>query len=295
MFLLLELIIKFLFSLLFLTSLLLATQHQIHLTPSQKKWLIDNPTLYVGADSNWKPIEFKSKDKTVGYSVDLLNSIAKIIGVDIKYVDIKSFEQLQEMVINKEVVMFSALIKTDNRMKYLRFSDYYLILDTSICTLKKKKVDNLHQLKSKRVAIVKGYAISEFIKKDYPYINLIEVNTTKEALSLLEDSKADAYLDATQTLKFYLEDNNYENLILTDTPSYKLELSFAVDKNEKVLLEILQKVLYTIQEHEKESLIQKWFQVDRYENKHFIIKLFILFGLLTVFVYIYILKNEKYR
>lgn len=295
MFLILEALIKFLFSLVLLTSFLLATQHKIHLTPSQKKWLIDNPTLYVGTDFNWKPIEFKSQDKTVGYSVDLLNSVANIIGVKIKHVEIKSFKQLRDMLTNKDVIMFSALIKTDTRMKYLRFTDHYLTLKTSICTLKDKKIDNLHELKYKKVAVVKGYAISEFLRKDYPYINLIEVDTTKKALDLLQNSKVDAYLDATQILKFYLKDNSYKNLILIDTPSYELELSFAVDKNEKVLLQILQKVLYSIQDYEKESLAQKWFQIDSYENKHLIIKLFILFGLLATFVYIYILKSEKYR
>ena len=53
----------------------------VQFTEEEKAWISANPELNVGNERFWPPIDFYSDGEAIGYSIDLMNLIAKQIDV----------------------------------------------------------------------------------------------------------------------------------------------------------------------------------------------------------------------
>ncbi len=111
--------------------------------------------------------------------------------------------------------------------------------------------------------MIKGHANIEFIKENYPQINILIVNNLDEMAKAVGFSKADAFVTipivAMNTLKrLGIRVIPTGEALFKNNKPKNLNLSLATSKNNILLRDILQKAMNHVTYQEKEEIERKW-------------------------------------
>ena len=92
-------------------------------------------------------------------------------------------------------------------------------------------VGNMHQLEGKKVAVVDGYAVCDWIPRDFPGVELVKVKTTKAGIDLLQAREVFAFVDNMLVIGYYLAQLKMINLKIAGETPYLNAQSMAVRKD----------------------------------------------------------------
>ena len=236
------------------------------LSEEERAWLRAHPVVRVGCDPHWAPIEFRDeKGEFQGIAIDYLRQIEALLGVHLEFIGEKTWEQLQEMVFTGEVDVFPALAWTRERAERLVLTEPYLTFPIMVFARDEVAyVGDLRELHGKRVAIVRSYAIEEWLARDHAEIELVRAKTVSDALDLLQTDEADAYIGTIVNTSYYLERRGYTNIRVVGQTPYMYDQRFAIRADAPLLASAFQKALAAIPEARRNAIYQKWVSV-RYE------------------------------
>jgi signal transduction histidine kinase/ABC-type nitrate/sulfonate/bicarbonate transport system substrate-binding protein/DNA-binding response OmpR family regulator len=234
--------------------------HKIVLTEKEKAWIKEHPTVIVGGGPDWAPFDFiDSKDRYTGIANDYLTLISKKTGLKFDVQVDKWSNNLQKMKENK-IDLLNAVYYTDERAAYMNYTkpyfemlDYFFIRDDL-------NISTLQELDGKRVAMPKGYAQGDILKKEFPKIKIVTVDTFIEAIDAVLQNRADALFDTYVSLSYVLKKNSISTII--PFKSYRCKgnkkLHMSTPKNKPLLAKIIDKGLLAITDDEKEKIYNRW-------------------------------------
>ena len=232
---------------------------KIQLTPDEKAWLKAHPVIRVGIDREFRPIEYLDENgKYAGISASYLKAISEKLGINFDIISDRDWNDLKEGVRMRTVDMLSAALKTPERKKYMRFSDPYLSLTkVIIADSKVSYLKGLSELDGKKMAIIKGFAVSELLARDYPGIEQIEVADMQEALKKVAYGEAFAFIGVLTATSYYIDKLRLSNLKVVGQTSYFDDLRFAVRSDWPQWQGILQKALDAIPQQKREAIYKQ--------------------------------------
>ncbi len=243
-------------------------QQELHLTVREKEWLKNHPIIRVGVDPSFAPLEFIGKDGSHhGIAIDFLKMVEKELGVTFKIQDGHSWDELIQMGIKRELDMFPAMLKTSKRAEHYLFTTPYTSFPISIFVRNDSDyVNSIKYLGDKKLAIIKGNATEEFIRRDFPDLPLLPVESTEAALKAIQKGDAYAMISNQVSASYYIAKQGILDLKIGGDTPYKLQLTFASRSDWPELNSILQKALNTISEEQKRAFYKKWFSIT-YEHQ----------------------------
>jgi signal transduction histidine kinase/ABC-type nitrate/sulfonate/bicarbonate transport system substrate-binding protein/DNA-binding NarL/FixJ family response regulator len=234
--------------------------NKIVLTKEEREWIKKHPKVIVGGGPDWAPFDFvDSKGKYIGIANDYLNLISEKTGLKFDVQVDKWSNNLQKMKESK-IDLLDAVYYTDQRATYMNYTkpyfemlDYFFIRDDlNISTIK--------DLNGKRVAMPKGYAHGDILKKEFPKIKIVAVDTFLEAIYAVLENRADALFDTYVSLSYVLKKNSISTII--PFKSYRSKgnkkLHMSTSKNRPLLTRIIDKGLLAITDDEKEKIYNRW-------------------------------------
>tara|TARA_R110000737_G_scaffold34232_2_gene52654 strand:- start:9648 stop:14405 length:4758 start_codon:yes stop_codon:yes gene_type:complete len=237
----------------------------INLTQPEKQYLRNNPIIRVQNDGNYPPFNYMIDGKPSGYSIDLINLMVSMLGVNVELIKGKSWVEYMSMLKRNEIDVLINTIDIESRRSFARFTEPYFEIATFAVsrTNEFNAIISRDQLAGKRIALTKGYAINDKLKELLPQSIFIPVKDTAAALNLISSNQADVYFEAVAVLDYYMTKNMMSNLQLVPISS-DLEVdnqyfSLATNKYNTRLLSILQKTLNAIPDIEQIKLKRKWF------------------------------------
>ena len=236
----------------------------VTLTASEKAWINKHPEIRLGVDPNWHPYEYVDENGQLqGIVSDYIGLLNRRLGIDLKIIPDMSWLQLMEAMPERGVDVFSSIVKTPEREKYLSYTDPYLLLDWVIVRSKETpSIKSLEDFEERIVAVADGYATKSFIEKQYPKIQILPKATTYDVLQSVVDGKADAALVERVTANMIIHSYRMYSLEIDQQVIQKdIPLSFAVRSDLPELVQILNKGLSSITPEESEMIAQKWMAV----------------------------------
>ncbi|MDX1795241.1 MAG: transporter substrate-binding domain-containing protein [Hydrogenovibrio sp.] len=252
---------KLVFSLLCLLSF---QANALVLTPKESQWIKQHPTITLGSDYAWPPYDFVDQNqKHSGISADYLQLIEQKTGLKIK---IKSgvWNDILQQAKARKLDGLACAVKTAEREKYFLFSTPYTSMPLAIVTKGHKQVASLKSLAGQTVAINKGSYLNEWLAKHYPKLSLYLTQSNEEALDAVSVGKADAYVGNIAVATYIIKNNFLTNLnIVAKVDDFQTQTSIAIDKNQPILMSIMQKALDDISMLQKNQIENKWFQKSR--------------------------------
>ncbi|MCF6205503.1 MAG: transporter substrate-binding domain-containing protein [Sulfurovum sp.] len=229
-----------------------------------------------------------------GYAIDILNKLEKLIGKPFKYVYYRTWEDLLNAGKHHDVDIVFLAQQTEQRLHTYNFTDVVLIQNNKvITTVKHQAIHNAEDLLGHKVAIVKGSAISEFIKMNFPSIKLIYSKNETDSLRMILNHKAEYTIAEPVRISYYIKQNNLHNLYIAGSFPYTYKLRIATRNDIPIINIILNKALEQITPAEKKALALKWgYAQEPYFNQKLLIQIAVI-GTVVLFFLIYLFMLNR--
>ena len=236
----------------------------LDLTESEKIWIKKNPQVLYAGDPSWPPMSFYREDGQYdGLVHDYMEELQRISGLEFVHKKHKMWSGSLEDMKQGRVDMLDAVSKTEERKKWITFSDVYLELE--VVMISRDDIiflESMDDLKKKKIGTTAGYVISDYIIRDYPDLSLKKYKTISEGLVALSNKDIDVYITNIPSFDFFSESLGLKGLKVSGITPYKFNLGLGLQKNSPELLSIINKSIKKISRDRRQEIFQKWVSVD---------------------------------
>lgn len=219
----------------------------------------ENKKLYVGTNAEFEPFEYREGGNIVGFDIELIGEISKLINKDIEVEDM-AFDGLLPALQTKKIdLIIAGMTATEERKKFVNFSESYYKSQQAIVVNKDENgINNFDNLIGKDVGVVLGYT-GDIIVSEIANVKVQRYNATSEAIMALKSKKVQAVVLDYEPAKNYSAQNPELKLIETDSQSE--EYAIAIRKEDTQLLNNINKALATLKENGTyDALLNKYFK-----------------------------------
>ena len=272
--------------------------YKLNLSEKEHQWLHDHPIIRIGIDQNFAPFEWiNDKGDYIGIAADYIQLLEQILDVRFEIIHKEAWSEVLDLARQGELEMLSIAVKTDDREAFLNFSAPYVNSAAVIINRKSQGyIGHLSKLEGKQVAIQKGHYTQELLSKYYPDISVITTPTLKEALIMVSEGHADAYVGEVMTASYAMTKAGLVNLQFAGHTHYQSEFRFAVHKDSPELNSIIEKALAQISQEEKNTIFDRWHSHDFKLGIQFKVLVKYIFATVCLFLiityWVYRLRNE---
>ena len=273
-------------------------EEQVGLSDEEKKWLADNPIIRVAVDPSFMPVESVNEDgEIVGISGSYLDIIADKLNVSFEWSGSESFGDAVAQVRNKKADMLSAIHETPDRADFLTFTNVYMKTNSVIFAREGEQLfGDLEGLNGYTVAQAEGHVVTDWIKRDYPEIDVIETPTISDALKLVSAGVVDAHVGSVPISSYNIAAESLSNLAVVGITPYEGGITMGIRADLPHLASAIQKAFSSITEAEKVDVTRSWtvLNVSTDQNYDLAINIIVVAGaiLLIFLVWNYSLQRE---
>lgn len=237
------------------------SQAELLLSEEEQLWLQAHTEIRFAVDPNFVPFEWvDAVGDYKGMAADYLALVEKKLGIKFTRVPAESWPEVMSLVRNRKVDMLPALAQSPQRKKLLLFSPAHIVVPGVLISA--KDYNSIEQLMGKKVAVVTGYVWDDLITHHKTDVRLIRVENTRDGMELTALGAVDAMVSDMASVTRILREDGYSNLRIVSYLEHKLELSFAVRNDWEMLSHILDKVLASLSEKEKQAITSKWLSLE---------------------------------
>lgn len=236
----------------------------VSFTTEEQAWLSEHPVIKISNNLSFVPIDYYSAGTPTGLSIDYLNLIASKLGLIIDYVRRDSWQKLIEMGRAKELDLLHAIGKNEKRSKEFAFSDQYFKIQTvNFGRIGYQRINSVDDLEGKKIGVVKGHILTEIYRQKHPDLNYFEFNNVNEALDALMTEIIDVFTFEKRPVELISTQNNINGIEVIGADfimdGSAINLHFAAHKDNRILLDIINKGMATVTEDEFHKISEKWF------------------------------------
>lgn len=230
------------------------------LTQEELNWLAENPVIRVAAAPTTRPIEFLSENGQIsGMSGDYLELLSRILKVEFVWAGNETWGQGYDMAVADEADMMSFIIDNAERREHFDFTNGYLsgffVIFAKDGT---ETIGSLEGLIGKKVAQMNNSAIRANILRDYPGIEVVDVDSTIEALNLLENEDVDAHVAILPIASYYIATENFDNIRVVGQTQYDITYSMGIRNNKPLLSSAIIKAMNSISSADEIDISRRW-------------------------------------
>ncbi|MCC3860150.1 transporter substrate-binding domain-containing protein [Emcibacteraceae bacterium Y4] len=270
----------------------------IGLTQEELEFLSENQTFLVAADPQAAPIEYIDQDGNIsGISGDYLNLIANKLNVEFKWLGNETIQDGAESLKRGEADLFSAASPNRERLEYLDFSSSYLTISTFIFARSdESSFANLSAMSGFNFAQVAGFAITTYIKENYPDINITEYTSVEDALIAVNNGEADAYAGSIPSAASVISSKGLLHVNIIGESEFKAFISIGTRKELPLLSSAIEKAMNSITEIEHNEISKKWMATQIAPVSDYSLLFRFIIGAIAVITFVLIwngkLRNE---
>lgn len=214
--------------------------------------------IYVGTNAEFPPFEYLEKGEIVGFDIEMMNEIGKVLDADIKIQDMAFDGLLPALQMKKVDVVIAGMTATEERQKMVSFTQpYYTASQVIIVKEGNNSIKSFDDLKGKRVGVMLGFT-GDVIVSDMEGVKIERYNAAYAGIMALKADKIDAVVLDSEPAENYVKQNT--GLQIAEAESAQEKYAIAVRKNDKELLEKLEKGLNEIKANGTyDKLLKKYF------------------------------------
>lgn len=233
------------------------------LTKEEQEYLKKKQVIKMCIDPDWMPLEKNVNGKHIGISADYFALLRESLEIPIVMVDTKNWEESLLYGKQRKCDIFSLVMPTKERRKYLDFTKPYLSLPFVIVTnLDELFISDITKVVDKRIGAVKGYAFGEILKDRYPQMNLVDVKNVEDGLEKVKNGELFGFVDTLATTGYNIQKNYIGQLKIAGKFDENWELGVGVRNDEPILKEIFDKAIGKILPEQEEEIFNRWVSVN---------------------------------
>ncbi len=271
----------------------------LDLTQEEIQFIDNNPEILLGIDNSFIPYEFIDSDNIYkGICADYVKLIEDKTGLNfvIPFPD-SPWLEVYDKAVDKELDALACIGITERRAEVFNFSESYVSFERAIIsnTSNSNKYD-IGDLDNIRVGVQGNSSHYSYLVSETD-VTPIVYSRLDEALIALSEESIDAFVGNLATSGYFIKKLNITNVqVDTIIASEQNQLAFAIQKDNPLLLSIINKGLNSITEEEKLAINDEWIGLTLDSNIEQIIRIALtVLGILSLVVAISVFWSIRLR
>lgn len=235
----------------------------VSLTNKELKYLKEKKVLKVCLIPPFMPYEgIDEKGNHIGVTKDLMKKAQEALNIKFEVFKTNNFAQSLKAIKERKCDFMPLVKDLENRRSFLNFTKPYLTIETGIATRSNEVfIEDLEQILDKKIGVSKDTAYENYIRKNYPKINLVTFDHTKEALNALREEKIFGYVNNIGVMGLAIQQNADFSIKIAGKLDFPFEVSIGTRNDEPLLNSIFQKVVKSINQEDIIKAYSKWISV----------------------------------
>ncbi|WP_193111554.1 EAL domain-containing protein [Sulfurimonas paralvinellae] len=251
----------------------------------------DIKKITICVDPNWKPFEWiDEKGNYAGMGHDFLEAFLKDSNLSVQLYRTKNWAESIEAIKAKKCDMLPMAGITQEREKFLNFTKPYYYAPYVIATTSDKVfIDDIRRRLDKTYGVVKDSAVFDDLKKLYPGIKLVAVESVYDGLQRVSNGELYGFINMAPTIAYNMQEHAIIDIKISAKLSTGYKLATAVRKDNTALYKIMSKLVDKLDESTKTQIEMRWLSLIKEEKVDYSLIYKILF------VFAFILAGIAYR
>ncbi|QEP44921.1 hypothetical protein D5085_18340 [Ectothiorhodospiraceae bacterium BW-2] len=232
------------------------------LSAEQQRWIESHPTIRVGGELDWAPFDFVNESgEHQGLANDYLRRLEGLIGFKFDIQTGRSWNELLIALEQGEIDMLPAIYFSPERAKKFNFTHSYLSLSDYFFTRSDREpIHSLESLYGQRVAVVKGYAIVDWLQQHHPQIELLQSETILEGLRQVKSGQVEAFINDNPSTTYTMEQHFLSGIVINNLVPGRspIRLHMATRSDYPELAEIISLAIKAISPVDRRQISQNW-------------------------------------
>ncbi|MDK9706194.1 MAG: transporter substrate-binding domain-containing protein [Desulforhopalus sp.] len=236
----------------------------VRIGTADRQWLAGHRQMRLGIDPDWLPFEaINEHGEYLGVVSEYVGWLNTTLDVAMAPLANANSTEIMRRVENGEIDVIAAFSPTPERRRHLLFTQPYLTIPMILVTrVDAPFVGGLADLQGKRVAVAEGYMGEEFLRRDFPGIDLRRYGNLGDCLAAVAAGEADAAFDNLASTTYAMRAKSLDRLKIAATTAYNFELCFAVRKDWPQLVKILDQALTILPRQNRLAFYDRWSNVN---------------------------------
>jgi len=233
------------------------------LSPDEQAYLQNKRTIRMCIDPDWMPFEMNDNGRHIGMTADYAALLQDLLQTPIEMVPAATWPESLELGRQRRCDIFSLVMPTEERRKFLDFTAPYLKIPLVIVTgLDELFINDISQVADRELGIVRGYAYVEILKQSHPGLHLVEVENLKEGLEKVKDGELFGMIGTLATTGYNIQKHYIGQLKIAGKFDTYWELGIGTRNDEPMLQTIFQKALNQLTPEMHQAILNKWVSVN---------------------------------
>jgi len=235
----------------------------IPLTPSEQEMLSQLGVVRMCVHPDWMPFgRIDGQGNFQGMTADYVRLMADRIGVDLRLVPTKTWEQSIVGLAQGDCDIIPGIPPTDERRQFMSFTRPYLTFPVVAATLKDAMfVPDMAALAGKRVGAVAGQAWTEDILREYPEVEVVKTASVGDGLRMLQDGEIFAFVDSMAAISHAIGEGHFADVKIAGKLEGELSLAVGVSQTNPDLAQVFDMAVASLTEDERRSIFSRWISI----------------------------------
>ncbi|MCQ6259216.1 transporter substrate-binding domain-containing protein [Pseudomonas sp. Q11] len=236
-------------------------QQPLHFSVKEQRWLDAHPRIAVAINQNFPPLTFFDEQGHLrGISADVLARISLRTGLKFDIQRGHSLHDVIERVTTGRADVLAAAPPSTELEGMLRFTRPYLSNPFVLVAPSKGKVPlTLDQMEGKRLALIRGNVLREYLLEQFPRVHLVPAENAAGAMSMVAAGTVDGAINSLISARYMISRQYRGKLQITSTVgTLPARVALATHRDAPELHSILDKALLSISPEEMDELTNRW-------------------------------------
>lgn len=241
---------------------------KLRFSHEERAYLDGLPALKVSNELNWPPFDYTESGEPRGYSIDVMNLVADMLGIRLEFVNGLDWQHLVAAFQRGELdVLHSVALTDENRAWGLHGKPYVEIPFALLTRAGEPAIKALSDLGDRTLAIPRGWSIMQVVKANNPDIRLVEVEDTLDAIERVAAGEVYAALDNRVILEYisrhyFIEGTVIHGNVDLGTTGVPDQLHILVSDQRPELRRLVDRAIAAIGPEHRAMLTETWLDFD---------------------------------
>ena len=265
----------------------------LNLTENEIQWIKNNKKIKFTGDPNWLPYEaFDDEGNYIGIVAEHLQLITQTTGLYFEMSPSKTWTESTEKIRQGLVDVISETDDSDLKTRVNFTVPYISNPIVIVMGYENNYVEEINDIKDKKIALIKDYGYASKIRKKYSKISFVTVDNIQDGLISVSTGEIDALLCTLALCSYTIIEQGISHVKITGKTEFDTKLAFGVQKNKPEILAILNKAIKNISREQQQVIFDKWIKSNYTDNVDYTLVIQVAVILVTLLV-IFIFWNRR--
>jgi len=258
---------------------------KVFFSPAERAYLDSKPILKY-TDIDWRPLSIVKNGVHTGLIADYITLISDITGIKFDFVPLSPWSTIIKAFNSKQLDLLftshSLSAKLDNPIASTEYANFKLAI---VMQKNSSFVAGVEDLRDKTLAIPEGFTSHHYLKNQPQEFNIITTATVFEALTLVSQGKADAFIGHFAVVVHQLE-QYFSQLKIVGLINHDYSHRLILHKSNFIAMSSINKALRSITPQQHQQIKQRWIktQVSTAVDYRLVYQIIGIFIVILIFV-----------